>query len=64
MTSVESASFETLQPDPTNSKLQATSPVVPLDAQAIRSLAQAGTFVSGQLSASFPGNTNKLDHNW
>lgn len=62
--SVESVSFETVQPDPTNSKLQATSPVVTVDAQTISSLAQAATFVSGRLSASFPGNTNKLDHNW
>ena len=37
---------------------QATSSLVSVDAQA-GNLAQAGTFISGQVSASFPGNVNK-----
>lgn len=37
---------------------RATSSLVRVDAQA-GNLAQAGTFISGQVSASFPGNVNK-----
>ena len=37
---------------------RATSSLVTVDAQA-GNLAQAGTFISGQVSASFPGNVNK-----